>query len=116
MATSRLLAATDRQSAEDAVGAFSPELRGQLRSLSPRAFADRIEAPVFILHGEPDTAIPVGHASTLASAIGEEVVRVTRFGRFGHGQPGANGLGAEDAGDIVALSIYLRDIVAAAIE
>ena len=71
---------------------------------------------MFILHGEPDTAIPVGHASTLAGAIGDEVVRVTRFGRFGHGQPGANGLGADDAGDIVALSVYLRDIVAAATE
>ena len=115
-ATSRLLAAADRQAAQDAVAAFSPELRGQLRALSPVAFADRIEAPVFILHGEPDTAIPVGHAADLAGAIGDEVVRVTRFGRFGHGQPGANGLGVDDAGDIVALTVYLRDIVAAATE
>jgi hypothetical protein len=71
---------------------------------------------VFILHGEPDTAIPVSHASQLAQALGDEVVRVTRFGRFGHGQPGADGLGIDDAGDIVALSAYLRDIVAAATE
>ena len=116
IATGRLLSATDRHAAQDAVATLSPGLRAQLRALSPVNFAGKIEAPVFILHGERDTAIPVGHAATLASAIGDEVVRVTRFGRFGHGQPGASGLGIDDAGDILALSVYLRDIVAAATE
>ena len=71
---------------------------------------------MFILHGEPDTAIPVSHASLLADAIGDEVIRFTRFGRFGHGQPGADGLSIDDAGDIAALTLYLRDIVAAVTE
>ncbi len=68
--------------------------------LSPVDSADAIQAPVFILHGEPDTAIPVSHASQLADAIGDEVVQLTRFGRFGHGQPGADGLSIDDAGDM----------------
>ena len=75
-----------------------------------------ITLPVFILHGDPDTAIPVGHATELHQAIGDEVVRLTRFGQFGHGQPGADGLGVEDVPDIVGLSLYLRAIVAAATE
>jgi dienelactone hydrolase len=115
-AVAEVLAATDRQTAEAAIARFSPELRANLASLSPINSADAIQAPVFILHGETDTAIPVSHASELAQAIGDNVVRLTRFGRFGHGQPGANGLSVDDAGDIAALTLYLRDIVAAVTE
>jgi dienelactone hydrolase len=115
-AVARLMSAPDRATARAAIDDFSAELRAELNALSPVSFADQVRAPVFILHGEPDTAIPVSHASQLAQALGDEVVRVTRFGRFGHGQPGADGLGIDDAGDIVALSAYLRDIVAAATE
>ena len=115
-AVAEVLAATDRATAEAAIESFSSELRSNLASLSPVNSADAIEAPVFILHGEPDTAIPVSHAAELADAIGDNVVRFTRFGRFGHGQPGANGLTVDDAGDIAALTMYLRDIVAAVTE
>jgi dienelactone hydrolase len=115
-AIAALMAAPDRPSAEAAVADFSPRLRDQLAQISPVNSADSIMAPVFLLHGEPDTAIPVGHAADLAAAIGDEVVRLTRFGRFGHGQPGATGLGLDDAGDTLALTLYLRDIVAAATE
>jgi dienelactone hydrolase len=115
-AVADLLAATDRQAAQLAIEKFSAELRANLASLSPINSADEIAAPVFILHGEPDSAIPVSHASQLANAIGDNVVRLTRFGRFGHGQPGANGLTLDDAGDIGALTLYLRDIVAAVTE
>ena len=115
-AVAEALAAADRPSAEAAISRFSPDLRQDLASLSPINVADAIQAPVFILHGEPDTAIPVSHASELADAIGDNVVRLTRFGRFGHGQPGANGLSIDDAGDIAALTLYLRDIVAAVTE
>jgi len=72
--------------------------------------------PVFLLHGRPDTAVPVIHATLLRDAIGEDVVRTTIFGRFGHGQPGSDGLGVDDAGDIFELSLFLRDIVAAGTE
>jgi dienelactone hydrolase len=115
-AIAALMAASSRSDAEAALSRFSPELRSELAALSPTTFADAIRAPVFILHGDPDTAIPVGHATQLRDAIGDEVVRLTRFGQFGHGQPGADGLGLEDAPDIIGLSLYLRAIVAAATE
>lgn len=114
-AISALLAATDRQQARAAIETLSPGLRADLASLSPATFADRIAAPVFLLHGEPDTAIPVGHATALADALGDKVTRLTTFGQFGHGQPGANGLSL-DGGDTLALALYLRDIVAATME
>ena len=115
-AVAEVLASTDRAIAEAAISKFSPELRANLASLSPINSADAIKAPTFILHGAPDTAIPVSHAAELAAAIGDNVVRMTRFGRFGHGQPGENGLTVDDAGDIAALTLYLRDIVAAVTE
>ena len=74
-AVAELLAATDRPAAEAAIAKFSPELHADLARLSPISSADAIKAPVFILHGEPDTAIPVSHATQLADAIGDQVVR-----------------------------------------
>lgn len=115
-AIAALMAASSRANAEAAIAGFSDELRAELSALSPIAFADQIRAPVFILHGDPDTAIPVGHATELERSIGDEVVRLTRFGQFGHGQPGADGLGLEDVPDVAALSLYLRAIVAAVTE
>lgn len=111
-----LFTARDRPTASAAIDAMSTELRAQLAGISPTTFADQIRAPVYLLHGEPDTAIPVSHAGLLARSIGPEVRRATVFGRFGHGQPGQAGLGIDDAGDVWELTLYLRDIVAAATE
>ncbi len=112
----RLFTARDRVAAEAAVGALSAGLSARLDGISPLSVAASIAVPVFLLHGRPDTAIPVAHVVLLHSAIGDNVVRTTIFGRFGHGQPGADGLGFDDAGDIFELSLFLRDIVAAATE
>jgi len=111
-----LFTAPDRATALDAVDGLSERLHAQLAGISPITRADDIRAPVFLLHGVPDTAIPVAHAELLADAIGPEVNRLTVFGQFGHEQPGQRGLGFDDAGDIWELSLYLRDIVAAATE
>ena len=111
-----LFTATTRVQAESAIAGFSDQLRAELAAISPLGFVDRLRAPVFLLHGEPDTAIPVEHADRLAGALGDRVGRYTRFGSFGHEQPGVSGLSAADAGDIWELSLYLRDIVAAATE
>ncbi len=111
-----LFSAADRVAAGTAVESLSLDLRAQLAGISPTEFADRVRAPVFLLHGEPDTAIPVAHVALLATAIGDEVVRLTRFGQFGHEQPGRTGLSLDDAGDVWELALYLRDIVAAATE
>jgi len=112
----RLFTATERSSGEAAVASLGPELLAHLDGISPTPVADMVSVPVFLLHGRPDTAIPVVHAPLLRAAIGHEVGRMTIFGRFGHGQPGSAGLGLDDAGDIIELSLFLRDIVAAATE
>ena len=111
-----LFTATDRAAAQAAVDALSPTLHAQLAGISPTTFADKIQVPVFLLHGVTDTAIPVAHAELLRDALGARVARLTEFGRFGHGQPGANGLSLDDAGDIMQLALYLRDVAAAATE
>ncbi len=111
-----MFTAHDRPTAQAAADALSPELRAQLAGISPTSYADRIKVPVYLLHGVTDTAIPVAHAALLRDALGASVKRLTEFGRFGHGQPGANGLTVDDAGDIVQLALYLRDVVAAATE
>jgi dienelactone hydrolase len=115
-AVDSLFAATDRITAEAAVASFSPELTQRLAGISPLTFADRIKTHVYLLHGEPDTAIPVAHAALLAEGLGDRVNRFTQFGQFGHGQPGQNGIGPDDVGDLVGLYLYLRDIVAATLE
>jgi dienelactone hydrolase len=115
-AVDRLFTATDRASAEAAIADFGSDLKANLEGISPLAFVDGIKVPVYLLHGQPDTAIPVAHATVLAQALDDRVARFTEFGEFGHGQPGQAGLGPEDAGDIFGLYLYLRDIVAATLE
>lgn len=112
-----LFTAPDRPAAEAIVESFSPTLRADLRGISPDAFAQRIDGPVFILHGAGDSAIPVSHAYSLSAVLASELVaKVTIFGRFQHGQPGREGLTLDDAADIWALTLYLHDVVAAATE
>lgn len=111
-----LFTARDRPTAQAAVDALSADLRTQLAGISPTTYASRVDVPVYLLHGVTDTAIPFAHAALLRDALGLNVQRLTQFGRFGHAQPGSNGLSIDDAGDIAALSLYLRDVVAAATE
>ena len=111
-----LFTASGREQARSAIAGFSAELRARLAGISPLNFVDRVRAPVFLLHGEPDTAISVGHAALLAERIGDRVARFTRFGEFGHGDPTQQGLGPDEMGDVWELYLYLRDIVAATIE
>jgi dienelactone hydrolase len=111
-----LFTAPDRPTAQAAVDALSEALRAQLAGISPTTYAANVHVPVYILHGQADTAIPVAHAALLNDALGTNVERFTEFGEFGHGQPGANGLSLDDLGDVVFLALYLRDVVAAATE
>lgn len=116
VAVDRLMATTDRAVAAAAIASFSPVLHHRLAAISPLNFADGIKASVFLLHGKPDTAIPVAHADLLAQALGDRVAKFTEFGQFGHGQPGQGGVGPNELGDVIALSLYLREIVAATLE
>jgi dienelactone hydrolase len=111
-----LFTARDRDTAQRAVDALSPQLHEQLAGISPTSYAAAIDVPVYLLHGVTDTSIPFAHAELLKDALGDRVKRLTQFGRFGHAQPGSNGLSLDDAGDIAELSLYLRDVVAAATE
>jgi pimeloyl-ACP methyl ester carboxylesterase len=111
-----LFTAADRPTAQAAMAALSPTLQVQLEGISPTTYADGIHVPVYLLHGVTDTSIPIVHALLLRDVLGDRVKRLTEFGRFGHGQPGVNGLSLDDAGDVFALSLYLRDVVAAATE
>ncbi len=111
-----LFTSPSRQAAQAAVAGLSPGLRDELAAISPDAFADRVLAPVYILHGRPDTAIPVVHAALIAQAIGDNVAELTLFGEFGHGQPGEGGIAVDDIPDVVSLGLYLRSIVAATLE
>jgi dienelactone hydrolase len=111
-----LFTAPDRRSAIAAIDSASPGLRRQLAGISPLNFGPRVRAPVFLMHGESDRAIPISHAALLADSLGPAVARFTRFGRFEHGQPGAEGLTIEDVPDVWELLLHLHAIVAAATE
>lgn len=108
-----LFTASGRDEARMAIAGLGGDVRAQLAGISPLNFVESLRAPVFLLHGEPDTAISVGHAALLAERIGDRVARFTRFGEFGHGDPARQGLGPDEMGDVLELYLYLRDIVAA---
>ncbi|MCK4579302.1 MAG: hypothetical protein KAU50_10960 [Candidatus Marinimicrobia bacterium] len=59
------------------------KVRPRLRSLSPAAFCDRINFPLWILHGKHDRAVPYTEALRLKSLLGSEAkLMVTEL--FGH--------------------------------
>jgi dipeptidyl aminopeptidase/acylaminoacyl peptidase len=57
-----------------------------LESISPINRADRIRAPLFVIHGENDPRVPVGEAEQIAEAAREHVpVELLVFEDEGHG-------------------------------
>jgi dienelactone hydrolase len=112
----RFFATHDRQAAAEILAGLTPALRADLAAISPLSHVERIRATVFLLHGETDSAIPISHAQLLEDALGGRVTVFTRFGQFGHGQPGESGIGLDDAPDLWALLLHLHHIVAAATE
>ncbi|HVM30089.1 MAG TPA: PHB depolymerase family esterase [Candidatus Limnocylindrales bacterium] len=114
--TGQLFAAQHRAEAQGLIDSASAELRADLAAISPLEFSERVGTRVFLLHGDGDDAISVAHSIALDEALGDRVVKFTRFGRFGHGQPGQDGLGLGDIPDIWALALYLHEIVAVATE
>lgn len=111
-----LFTARDRQSARAALDATSEAVSEQLDGITPLNFVSAVRAPVFLMHGRTDKAIPVTHAALLSQSLGPTIARFTQFGRFEHAQPGADGLSLEDVPDIWALTLHLHAIVAAATE
>jgi dienelactone hydrolase len=115
-AAERLFGATSRRDAEALIEALPADARRLLAGVSPLDHLAGVRAPVYLLHGVTDSAIPVSHAYVLSDALGERLARLTIFGRFGHGQPGEDGLGLDDLPDLWALLLHLHDIVAATTE
>lgn len=113
----RLFTAPSRAAAVAALADASPNLHGELALISPLTFVDNIKAYVFTMHGVADNAIAYSHAVALHERLDPAVVgRFTSFGRFGHAQPGQDGLGLDDIPDIWQLTLHLHHIVAAATE
>lgn len=111
-ATRQLFASADRAAAERVIDNVPAATQRLLSAVSPLEHVSAISVPVYLLHGAPDSAIPVSHAHQLAQALGDRVARLTVFGGFGHGQPGATGLGLGDIPDLWALLLHLNAIVA----
>jgi len=63
------------------------EDRELLESISPIHRADRIDAPLFVLHGENDPRVPVGEAEQIAERVSEQGMPVEKllFEDEGHG-------------------------------
>ena len=112
----RLFTAVDRPAAAAMLAELPDQVRRDLAAISPLSHVPEVMAPVYLLHGTTDSAIPVSHAHLLDAALGDQVRRLTVFGRFGHGQPGEVGLALDDAPDLWALLLHLHDIVAATTE
>ncbi|HWH37629.1 MAG TPA: hypothetical protein VNT28_07635 [Candidatus Limnocylindrales bacterium] len=115
-ATEALFSASNRLAARAVIEGRTPQLEQDLAAISPLRNVDGVRAPVFLLHGDGDNAISVAHSIVIADALGERVVKFTRFGQFGHGQPGQAGFGAEDLPDLWALLLYLHEVVAVTTE
>jgi dienelactone hydrolase len=114
--TEQLFAAEERDEAQQIIYSTPGDLRADLAAISPLEFADQLRTDVFLLHGDGDDAISIAHSIALDEALEGRVVKFTRFGQFGHGQPGQDGLGLGDLPDIWALALYLHEIVAVATE
>jgi predicted esterase len=117
LAAYQLFTAADRQAAGAAIEQVSASLRAELTAISPLAVIDRIQAQVFTLHGETDSAVPISHAVALNEALEPEKIGLfTRFGRVGHEPPFQGGVSLDDLPDLWQLTLYLHHIVAAATE
>lgn len=113
----RIFSSRSRSEARVAIAEAGDALRLRLTAISPVAVASRIRAPVLLLHGEGDVAIPVSHAHLIADALPDGVLRrLTVFQVFQHGQPGNDGLGLGELPDMWQLYTYLHDLVAIATE
>ncbi|WP_430504494.1 S9 family peptidase [Haloparvum sp. PAK95] len=76
-----------RQSLREAEYGSLAEDREFLESVSPINNIDRINAPLFVLHGENDPRVPVGEAEQIVASAREEGVPVRKliFEDEGHG-------------------------------
>ncbi|MBA2255355.1 MAG: hypothetical protein H0W07_09600 [Chloroflexi bacterium] len=104
--------APSREAAEAVVQALPTGIQERLVAISPLAAASSLRGPVLLMHDERDRAIPVTHLRLLEDALRPEATRrVTRFRLFEHIEPGAGGLGLDEAPELWRLFVHLQDLV-----
>ena len=85
----RLVDNRDPQAMDDLVSALPPSTRGLLAALSPEGAIGRLHAPLFLIHGRDDPAVPFTESLRLdraARAAGRPVTTVI-VGSVGHVEP-----------------------------
>ncbi len=91
---SRRLAGNLDPGAVDALLAdLPPPAQRLLDALSPERTLDRVRAPLFLVHGRDDPAVPVAESARLAAAAGRagRPSRLVVVGAVRHVEPGATG-------------------------
>ena len=94
------LATGDPASVEAAIVTLPPSTRSVMAQLSPAHVVALIRAPIVLVHGRDDAAVPYTESLRLAAARPADT-RVVLVGAIGHVEGAAAGLGA--AGDLVRL-------------
>jgi fermentation-respiration switch protein FrsA (DUF1100 family) len=85
----RLVDNRDPRAVDDLVAALSPESRRLLDALSPERVVGRLRAPLFLVHGRDDPAVPFTESLRLGRATraaGRSVTTVI-VGSLGHVEP-----------------------------
>ncbi len=87
----RLVANRDPAAVDGLLAALPPASRQLLAALSPEEVVARIRAPVFLVHGTDDPAVPYSETLRLADAASRAGgrVRVAIVGAVAHVEPGA---------------------------
>lgn len=87
----RLVANRDPAAVDALLAALPPASQRLLSALSPEASVGRIPAPLFLVHGTEDPAVPYSETLRLARAatLSGRRARVAIVGAVGHVEPGA---------------------------
>jgi fermentation-respiration switch protein FrsA (DUF1100 family) len=85
----RLVQNRDPQAVDELVAALPVQTRRLLTDLSPSTYLDRIRAPLFLIHGRDDPAVPFTETLRLARAARAAKRRVitTIVGSLSHVEP-----------------------------
>ena len=100
----RLVANRDPAAAEALLAALPPATQRLLDALSPEQRLGSLRAPLFLVHGHDDPAVPAGESARLAAAATRagKTVHTVVVGAVGHVEPGA-GARLADLGRLAAL-------------
>ncbi len=89
----RLAANRDPRAVDALLEGLSPSAQRLLDALSPEGRMAGVRAPLFLVHGRDDPAVPVSESARLAAAAARagRAARLVVVGTVGHVEPGAAG-------------------------